>query len=371
MKYEDTLGQVGKKNDPSNILETQNQREGQAVGNNVRVLSYNEWDPLEEVILGVADGAVVPPWHPILAVTMPEDHHEFFKTHGAKPFPSSVVSEATRDLDNLASLLEKQGVIVRRPAVTDHARSYSTPDWSCSSGLYAAMPRDVLLVVGSEIIEAPMAWRCRHFEINSFRPLIKEYFHSGARWTSAPRPMLTDEQYASGLVSEQMDNQYFVTEHEPTFDAADFIRCGRDIFAQRSHVTNLQGIQWLRRHLDSQYSIHEIQTNDPHPMHLANPERLPVIPRQFRDWEIRYAPQPQQGQKQLLYMSSPWISMNVLSLDHHRVLVESEETELIEMLANWGFDPLPCSFRGFNALGGSFHCATVDVRRRGTLQSYF
>ena len=26
--------------------------------------SYNEWDPLEEVIVGVVDGAAVPPWHP-------------------------------------------------------------------------------------------------------------------------------------------------------------------------------------------------------------------------------------------------------------------------------------------------------------------
>jgi glycine amidinotransferase len=63
--------------------------------------------------------------------------------------------------------------------------------------------------------------------------------------------------------------------------------------------------------------------------------------------------------------------MNLLSLDERRVVVESQERELMDALRAWGFEPIPCPFRGFNALGGSFHCATVDVRRRGTLQSYF
>ena len=62
-------------------------------------------------------------------------------------------------------------------------------------GLYAAMPRDILLVVGDEIIEAPMAWRSRFFEYRSYRPLIKEYFNNGARWTTAPKPQMVDELY--------------------------------------------------------------------------------------------------------------------------------------------------------------------------------
>lgn len=31
----------------------------------------------------------------------------------------------------------------------------------------------------------------------------------------------------------------------------------------------------------------------------------------------------------------------------------------------WGFKPLLCDVRSFNSFGGSFHCATLDVRRRG------
>ena len=65
----------------------------------------------------------------------------------------------------------------------------------CYVGLYAAMPRDILLVVGDEIIEAPMAWRSRFFEYRAYRSLMKEYFQKGARWTTAPKPQMTDELY--------------------------------------------------------------------------------------------------------------------------------------------------------------------------------
>ena len=61
--------------------------------------------------------------------------------------------------------------------------------------MYAAMPRDVLLVVGDEIIEAPMAWRSRFFEYRAYRSLIKEYFKQGAKWTTAPKPLMSDALY--------------------------------------------------------------------------------------------------------------------------------------------------------------------------------
>lgn len=57
------------------------------------------------------------------------------------------------------------------------------------------MPRDILLVVGNEIIEAPMAWRSRFFEYRAYRPLIKDYFRRGAKWTTAPKPTMADELY--------------------------------------------------------------------------------------------------------------------------------------------------------------------------------
>jgi hypothetical protein len=44
---------------------------------------------------------------------------------------------------------------VRRPAVTDYSVTFKTPHWK-SQGLCSACPREGLLIVGDEIIEAPV-----------------------------------------------------------------------------------------------------------------------------------------------------------------------------------------------------------------------
>ena len=73
-------------------------------------------------------------------------------------------------------------------------QAYETPDFK-SHGMYAAMPRDIIITIGNEIIEAPMAWRSRFFEYRAYRELMKEYFRAGAKWTTAPKPSMSDELY--------------------------------------------------------------------------------------------------------------------------------------------------------------------------------
>jgi glycine amidinotransferase len=70
-------------------------------------------------------------------------------------------------------------------------------------------------------------------------------------------------------------------------------------------------------------------------------------------------------------MCGKWLSMNVLSIDGKRVIVERHHRATIKALQGWGFEPVPCDFLHYAAFGGAFHCATLDVRRRGALQSYF
>jgi glycine amidinotransferase len=349
------------------------------------VHAYNEWDPLEEVIVGTCTGATVPTWHASLAGTMPAESEQFFHEMGGKPFPQERIDAANRNLEELASLLDSEGVRVRRPKAIDNAVPFSAPDWSSPSGLYNAMPRDLMLVIGDEIIETPGAWRSRYFEFKAYRDLMKEYFRGGARWTAAPRPELTDELFDADYTppgpGEPM--RYVLTEFEPVFDAADFVRCGTDLFCHQSNVTNASGIAWLRRHLGADFRIHEIDVEDTMPMHIdstfmpiapgkviVNPDRVKKVPDVLRNWDVLVPPRPTIPDSHPLYMSSKWITMNVLMLDENRVLVEENEAPLIQAFKEWGFLPIPCPFRDFNSFGGSFHCATLDVRRRGTLQSY-
>ena len=102
-----------------------------------------------------------------------------------------------------------------------------------------------MITIGNEIIESPMAWRCRFFEYRSYRSLFKKYFSEGAKWTTAPKPLMSDHLFDFTFADEMdaaareklmKEGRYVTTEFEPCFDAADFLRAGRDIFAQRSHV---------------------------------------------------------------------------------------------------------------------------------------
>jgi glycine amidinotransferase len=69
-------------------------------------------------------------------------------------------------------------------------------------------------------------------------------------------------------------------------------------------------------------------------------------------------------------LSSVYLGMNVPSIDERRVVVEEQQKPLMAKLREWGFEPVPCPFTRYSNFGGGFHCATADVRRRGTLRSY-
>jgi len=359
------------------------------------VCSYNEWDPLEEVIVGIVDGAMVPSWHTIHRATVlpgQEKQMESLAKRTQKqplPYPEWLVQAATKCVDEFVHILESEGVVVRRPDVVDYSASFRTPGWEVMNGFCAANPRDVFLVIGNEIIEAPMADRSRYFESWAYRSLLKEYLKGGAKWVAAPKPQLLDAQYdpdyKTPALGEEM--RYVITEFEPTFDAADFVRFGRDIFVQKSHVTNSLGIEWVRRHLGDEYRVHEVQSLCPQALHidttlvplapgkvLVNPLFIDVdnLPDYFKSWDILLAPKPNRTPMTLYdtKVISQWVNMNVLSLDEERVIVEKSQESMIKALKDWGFKPIPCEFESYYPFLGSFHCATLDVRRRGVLRSY-
>ena len=72
-----------------------------------------------------------------------------------------------------------------------HEAKFSTIHWE-AQGYYNYCPRDVLLVIGDHIIETPNVIRSRAQETFSYRTLLMDYMKSGAKWYSAPKPMLLD-----------------------------------------------------------------------------------------------------------------------------------------------------------------------------------
>ncbi len=335
-------------------------------------------------------GSVFPAWNVNNRVTVaPGEWEKIEQTVGGAgvPYPSEMIEAAQKQLNEFIHILEAEGVKVRTVNDVRYDAPYATPDWSISSGFCSANPRDSFLVVGNEIIETPMADRSRYFETWAYRELFKEYFKAGAKWTTAPKPQLLDDLYDWNYTRPEPDEppRFVVTEFEPVFDAADFVRCGRDIFGQKSNATNSLGILWLQRHLGNDYQVHELHSLTPEAIHidstfmplapgkvLINPEyfdrdKMPAI---LKSWDILVAPPPVPHRCPLGIVSK-WGAINVLMLDEERIIVEERQEPLIKALKEWGFKPIPCAFEARYPFMGSFHCSTVDIRRTGTLKSYF
>lgn len=352
----------------------------------------NEWSSLKAVIVGRAEHSAFPSEpHHMIAATMPAEHAAEFRPFN--PFPATTVAKAQWELDNFASLLENHGVRVYRPKEIK---------WLEAGGYTGAMPRDGLMTIGNTLVEAHFAWGCRKHEVELGYSDILNQIRRGsgvARIYRAPVIKGHDSIY-DGVCDLNKRNgdsphigtgdgvglKWAINNSRPAFDTADFLRFGKTIIGQLSHVTNYKGVQYLRAIIPEGYTIEILRTTDKHAMHIDatilplregllvyNPER--VTEEELRrhnifasdDWELHpypYPPQRHGDRCSPLYMCSPWLVLNALSLDERRIFVEENDTQFAEWVkCKFNMEPILCPFQHVNSLGGSFHCATVDLVR--------
>jgi glycine amidinotransferase len=362
----------------------------------VHVECWTEWGRLRHVIVGVADKSQIPPPEPAYASRLAPDSDLW---NAAGPRSVEAVAEANEQLDNFARMLRARGIRVDRPTPIDFGEPVRTPDFTQRAMFGCMAPRDVITTIGREILEANMSFRSRYFEFLSYRPLIEEYFRQdlGMRHECVPKARLTAasfrEEFHKGLspaAKKKLVRQkkFVTTDIEPIIEAADCVRVGRDLFWQHGFTTNARGIDWLRRHFGSM-RVHALNfPGDAYPAHidctflplrpgfvLINPDR-PPLPDQieiFRvnEWRLVEAARPRHEKSPPLCYSSPWLSMNVLSVDEKTVCVEASEAGQMEQLDSLGFEVLPVPLRKAYPFGGGLHCATTDIWREGGLQDFF
>ena len=341
--------------------------------NHPAVHADNEWSPLKTVIVGRAGNACFPALDPTMrAATMPLAHQEHFKPQN--PFPPDIVEKAEAELDTLASILKSEGVRVYRPLDVD---------WLRAGGYTGAMPRDGLMAVGRTLIEALFAWPCRAKEIElAFKPILEELARD-SRVQVIRRPADT---FDNPIKMENEDDnsdseEWAISNKRPAFDTADFMRFDHVVLGQYSHVTNAAGIQYVRECLPAGYNLEILKISDPSAMHIDatilplrqglliyHPYRVTEAELRshdvLADWDLRPFPfVPKEAGDCPLFMTSPWLSINVLVLDGVRVIVEAQDHETIKFYESLGMRCIRCPFRHVNSIGGSFHCATVDLVR--------
>ncbi|KAJ3494289.1 hypothetical protein NLG97_g4176 [Lecanicillium saksenae] len=359
------------------------------VSNTPLVSADNEWSPLKSVIVGRAEHSAFPsePAH-MISATMPQEHTENFRPFN--PFPTSIVTKAQAELDNLAKILEGEGIRVYRPRVVD---------WLKVGGYTGAMPRDALMTVGTSVIESPFAWKCRRHEVElGYADILSDLSRGPgiSRICRAPLVLGEDTLYDGLHESQQTHkatsgngtngNTWAINNSRPAFDTADFMRFGNTIIGQLSNVTNQRGVDYLRAVLPEGYTLEILSVTDEHAMHIDatllplrrgilvfNPERVTEEALRhhavFEGWQLfayPFVPQLRDKTRPPMYMCSPWLVLNALSIDEKRILIEENDTEFAAWLKdNFGMEPIMCPFQNVNSLGGSFHCATVDLVRSG------
>lgn len=390
-----------------------------------RLSSFNEWDPLKEIIVGTPKGTMAtltwrhetPPDESIL-----ESAYKLAR----QACPEWFYEEVQEDLDNLAEVLKQLGVVVHRPTPWDFSKPFSTPNWwSTSNNVYNV--RDLNLVVGNTVVESPSYLENRYYETSALYPIWYQYLELGFRWIAAPKPMLnyevklpyfrdeterelTEEDIKhQNLTGGRLEKLHKLSEAEILFEAANTVRMGKDLLYLISSSGNEKGAKWLQSVLGNEYRVHV--TKDIYRsshidstvmclrpgLVLLNDTRVSELncPKLFSKWEKIYfsdvAPTSEaelEHQKEvrdpigyqleemgfhtnLHDMSSPWVGLNFLSVNPNTVIVDRRQTNLIKLLESYAFTVIPISMRHIYTQGGGIHCATLDTVREGTLESYF
>ena len=86
------------------------------------VNSHNEWDLLEEVIVGCAENACVPKFTVEVKANTYEKYWDFYQKHGGRSFPKEHLELAVKEIEGFCHVLQQEGVTVRRPDVIDHSQ---------------------------------------------------------------------------------------------------------------------------------------------------------------------------------------------------------------------------------------------------------
>ena len=383
----------------------------------MKLNSHDEWSPLRTVIVGTISG-----FRPGLAMS---DRRpaviEAAQEIAMKAYPGWYLDEVAEDLEGLCGIFRLAGVNVLRPKWSETGSQFETPNW-VASGFDIYNVRDLHIVFGNTLITSASSSRFRLFETYAFREILYEnFFEDGFRWISAPLPRLRGEYIheipgpRSDLESTEDDLHkrlshglsevfHYLDELEVVFDSANIIRLGRDILFLVSNTGNRKAVKWLANVLGPEYRIHV--THAYRSSHLdstilplcpgkvllngvrVNDETCPAV---FREWEKLYftdvIPVPEAeidfhssvrlpAYKELQarnvvstlnHISSPWVGLNVMSIDPRTVLVHDQQIALIRALEARRFTVVPVRMRHCYTMLGGLHCTTLDLVRDSTL----
>ena len=326
------------------------------------MLSTNEYSRLKTVIVGDATGAKIPNHDISLRCVNYADKSKDTVLPTEGPYPQQVIDESNEDIEKFIEFLKAEDVKVLRPDPA-HDPKY-----------YTYCPRDTVFVHGNKVLFTPMALRARADEFNAYIDLFKTY--------NVSKQVVTidrdDSLYNAKCIGDP--DTLALNETEICFDAANILRHNDDIYYLVSNSGNKKGAEFLQRFLGNHVKVHTLENVYSY-MHLdstiailrdglllVNPSRIKnkeQLPKSLQKWDIVWAPEPVEiGHYPGLCNSSPWISINLLSINERLVVLEEHQHNLRQELEKHGIECAMLPLRHAVTLGGCFHCITADVERQ-------
>ncbi len=306
----------------------------------MKIFTKNEYGPLKSIIVGRAKSLAWPSNDEAFDQCIKSS--KFCNEFKGDLIPEFIQKQTEEDLEKLVNTLEKYKVEVYRPIINQTNWSYSA--------------RDILLSVGSKIIECPTKYISRRHEANFYNHVKDSAIKDGCKWIKAPAPENDDD---------------------PFFDAANVCKFDDKLLYLVSSTGNRAGAEWLQTQVDNEFEVviwedvyafahidstiislnkNTIMLNSSRvsynslPLFLRNHHKIwinDVVSRDFFQFPF----------------ASKWIGLNILSIDPETVIVDSIQKKLIERLQDAKFKVIELELRHSRTLGGGFHCVTCDLER--------
>jgi glycine amidinotransferase/scyllo-inosamine-4-phosphate amidinotransferase 1 len=305
-----------------------------------KIYSENEWDPLQEVIIGTADHANWPESDIDFKSSMTETCGWKETKFRFGPVSQEIVDRANLSLDKFSAVLGSLGVKVHRPL----HRNYTA-----LNQFYGYCPRDTVLVVGDTVIRTPTRYTSRRSE-----------------WET---------------MSHVWDSHRLISPEDPAavFDAANVCRLGQDLLYLVSETGNLAGARWLQDCLGKEYRVHVLD-NLYSGVHIDSTivpvrEGLVVlnagrvtndnVPAALKDWDKIWISADELAFQPFDHYpyASNWIGLNFLMVNPNLAIVDPKQETLRKKLAQHGVDSIGVDLTESRTLGGGHHCCSLDTLR--------
>ena len=314
---------------------------------------HHEWGKLREVVIGISPAEDFIVFHEESARWMTPDVAEFSRENAGRrliDIDADWALRIERQVDALAELLAREGVAVHRPQrLRGDERTFLAPNGE-GAQLFA---RDGVIVVADHVIDASLRLKCRQRERFGLRPIIQGAVQKrGARWSSVPLG-------SPGCVDG------------PFLEGGDTLLNGYEVYVGISGcASDLAGADWLQALLGNRYRVLPVAMKS-NVLHLDCclalvgpglliycPEKLiDGLPTALRDWD----------KISVSVDEATWLATNGLIIESGRMIVDADNSRVIDELRRRGIDVIPLPFDGPIRLGGGLRCAHHPLLRESVL----